>query len=205
MEPERRSATPAEPNTTHETRYEDLDDRELLERYRRGSVRAFEAFLSRHEGGLIRYVARWSGDENLAQDVVQDTFLRLIRTFCTSDLPEAPRAWLYQVARNRARDVWKQEARMRARQQSVATHEATEPYEKQYENHEEACSLSRHLESLPPEVVEALSLKVLDGMSYREIATVTGHSLGKVSNLIHQGLSQLGRQLAAGAGKGGAQ
>ena len=47
------------------------------------------------------------------------------------------------------------------------------------------------------EIVEVLCLKVLDGLSYRQICGATGHSLGKVSTLVHQGLTRLSRSMNA--------
>ena len=52
-------------------------------------------------------------------------------------------------------------------------------------------SVTKQLQTLRPEVREALALKVLDGLSYRQISEVTGHSVGKVGTLIHEGLSRL--------------
>lgn len=172
-----------------------MEDRELIDRYRLGDRRAFESLLRRHETGLLRYMTRSTHDSSLAQDIVQETFLALIHECERGGLLTSPRAWLYQVARNRARDIRKKEARMRARHEAVSTPEATPADHGSLEHEEEACLLANQLERLPAEVVEVLSLKVLDGMSYREISTITGHSVGKVANLIHQGLSRLGRSL----------
>ena len=174
-----------------------MDDHQLLRQFRHGDTRAFEAFLERHEGGLLRTVTRLTGDASLAQDVVQETFLALLQEMGRSEGPTQPRAWLFQVARNRARDAMKKESRMRARQRSAATPEATRGVDGALalEEKDEACRVARHLETLPVDVVEVLSLKVLEGMSYREIATVTGHSLGKISALVHQGLKSLGGAL----------
>ena len=84
---------------------------------------------------------------------------------------------------------------MRSRQASVASHEAVLPGPNPVEQEEESCRLARELGHLPEEVVEVLCLKVLDGLSYRQICGVTGHSLGKVSPLVHQGLTRLSRSM----------
>ena len=80
---------------------------------------------------------------------------------------------------------------MRSRQVRVASQEAVLPGPSPVEQEEESCRLARELGHLPEEVVEVLCLKVLDGLSYRQICGATGHSLGKVSSLVHQGLTRL--------------
>src|SRR6266436_4738751 len=68
--------------------------------------------LTQHEGPLLRYATRITGDLERARDVVQDTFLRLCREHpekLNSHLTE----WLFTVCRNRALDVVRKESRTR--------------------------------------------------------------------------------------------
>src|SRR5438477_8516560 len=67
--------------------------------------------LKEHEGPLLRYATRLTGNLDRARDIVQDTFLKLCREKperLNSHLPE----WLFTVCRNRALDVMRKESRM---------------------------------------------------------------------------------------------
>ncbi|MEM7166607.1 MAG: RNA polymerase sigma factor [Planctomycetota bacterium] len=168
-------------------------DSDLLRRHRRGDRSAFAALVERHEGALLRYATRLSGDSEIAQDAVQEAFLNLARQQGVT--PDSPQAWLFRVTRNRALDRIKKEARMRTKEAKAARPEVVPEERDPLEQGEAHCAISAQLEKLLPEVREALALKVLEGLSYRQIAEITGHSVGKVGTLIHEGLSQLARGL----------
>lgn len=164
------------------------DDSDLLKRHRRGDRGAFALLVANHEGALLRYATRLVGDIEIAQDAVQDALMNLARS---DVIPDSPQAWLFRVTRNRALDRIKKESRMRAKEAKAAQPEVIPVGVDPLEQGEANCAVSVQLEKLPPDVREALALKVLEGLSYRQIAEVTGHSVGKVGTLIHQGLSTL--------------
>jgi len=72
----------------------------------------FEAIVSFYEVRLIRYVARIVNNQDLAQDVVQDAFVRLFRNW-KDELVPGPKisGWLYRVAHNRAVDLVRKQSR----------------------------------------------------------------------------------------------
>jgi RNA polymerase sigma-70 factor (ECF subfamily) len=87
-------------------------DVELLRRLAAGDDDAFLEFYRRHQGGLYRYAMHMSGSPQSAADVVQDTFLTLIRH--TSNFDETkgtPAAFLYGIARNHLRKLHEKEGR----------------------------------------------------------------------------------------------
>jgi len=79
---------------------EHLADEELMAAYQQGDTRAFEMLLKRHRRPVFNFLYRQVGDGNLAEDLLQDVFLRVIR----SAARYSPRAkfttWLYTIARN---------------------------------------------------------------------------------------------------------
>src|SRR5262245_3454299 len=76
-----------------------------------------QELLAQHEPSLLRYAFRLTGDAELAREVVQDVFAKLISKTHAAPAAEAGRngtvAWLYAVCRNRAIDVRRKERRMR--------------------------------------------------------------------------------------------
>lgn len=140
---------------------------------------------------LLRYAARVVGAPDRAQDVVQHVFLKL----WLADPPPlgdhlAP--WLYTVCRRRAIDVRRKESRM-----NVGV-ERLEAVPDQGAGPEQAAEVSwalRALDALPEGQQEVLRLKFEHGLSYREIADVTGQPVGTVGSLIHVGMKALRAQL----------
>lgn len=156
--------------------------------------------LDRYERPLLSYAARIVGDIERARDVVQETFLRL----CEAD-PERVNdhlaAWLYTVCRNSAFKSRHKEARM------STLDEETTPVAPQCDARESLERADTHrrvlalLESLPQEQQEAFHLKFSECLTFREISSVMGVSLGTVSNLIAAALNAIRREFRAEMGE----
>ena len=87
-------------------------DVELLRRLSAGDEDAFLEFYRRHQGGLYRFAVHMSGNPQSAADVVQETFLTLIRYARNYDQKRgAPAAFLFGIARNHLRKLQEKEGR----------------------------------------------------------------------------------------------
>src|ERR1700687_2106500 len=87
-------------------------DIELIRRLATGDDDAFLEFYRRHQGGLYRYAVHMSGRPEAAADVVQETFLMLIRNAGNFDEEKgAPASFLYGIARNHVRKLREKEGR----------------------------------------------------------------------------------------------
>src|ERR1035437_2009959 len=87
-------------------------DIELMRRLSAGDEDAFLEFYRRHPGGLYRYAVRMAGRPEAAADIVQATFLTLIRHSRKFDEEKgAPAAFLYGIARNHVRKLHEKEGR----------------------------------------------------------------------------------------------
>ncbi len=75
-------------------------DETLMLRYQRGDVRAFEILLSRHERPVFNFLLRSVGSRSVAEDLLQDTFLRVIRSASSYKKQAKFTTWLYTIARN---------------------------------------------------------------------------------------------------------
>ncbi|MBI3464428.1 MAG: sigma-70 family RNA polymerase sigma factor [Planctomycetes bacterium] len=157
------------------------------------------AAVERFEGPLVRYAARITGDLDHARDVVQETFLRLCqedRSRVDGHLTE----WLYTVCRNRALDVRRKENRMHAmsvaEMECCASRDAAPSAE--LERDEAMCQVLRALATIPENQQEVIRLKFQEGLSYREISSVTGLSMSNVGFLIHTGLKTIRQRVGAG-------
>jgi RNA polymerase sigma-70 factor (ECF subfamily) len=145
-----------------------------------------------YEGPLLRYAQRLLGDGHRAQDVVQDTFLRLCRE-PRATLASRVRPWLFAVCRNRAMDVLKKEHRMTTLDERQARDCASREGDltAALEQREAVAQVAAAMARLPTNQQEVIRLKLQDGLSYREISEVTGLSVSNVGFLMHQGIKSI--------------
>ena len=154
-----------------------------------------------HEGPLVRYAARITGDLELARDIVQDCFLRLCRQR-REELDGHLKEWLFKVCRNRAFDFLRKARRMDAGTNDLVDLDRTPgagpaPLERA-EASEDARRLLAVLADLPERQQEILRLKFQEGMSYRQISAVTGASIGNVGVILHGAIRTLRARLGDG-------
>jgi len=155
------------------------------------------SLIARYEGPLILYAQRMlAGDGPRACDVVQETFLRLCRT-PRGDVAGHEAAWLYTVCRRAALDVKRKERRMTLITEDVASSfpSASPDPASVIERSESTAEVMRMLDRLPENQKEAITLKFGHGLSYKEIAEITGHTVSNVGFLIHTGLKTVRQRL----------
>ena len=147
--------------------------------------------LKRHESPLLRYAARITGSEELAREVVQDTFCRL----CAQPREKVKgheAEWLFTVCRNRALDVRRKEGRMQTGDAVLAAQPSSAPAPASVAEGKEAVSqVLSVLDTLPANQREVVLLKFQGGLSYKEIAKVTELSVSNVGYLLHAALKTL--------------
>lgn len=173
---------------------------DLLARLRRDPAHGLPAVLASFEGPLLRHAAAVVGSASAAQDVVQETFLRLLANGQPIDNLSA---WLHRVAHNLALDHLRKEARLRKLHLAVAPrHEPLAPSPAEDLDRREAHALMLcELERLTANERAVLVLKIKEGRSYQEISALTGLTTSNVGYLIHQGLKKLTARLRAASRK----
>lgn len=163
-----------------------------------------------HEKNLIRYAMSLLGDLERARDIVQETFLRLIRLSNRHPIPDHP--WLYTVCRNLVIDFQRKESRM----ESYAN-QAELPFCSPKDSNPQLVTESKdlmqkvmaRLAHLPDRQKEILRLKFQCGLSYREISEITSVSTSNVGYLIHTAIrtirEEFSQELQQNMQQGGAQ
>jgi RNA polymerase sigma-70 factor (ECF subfamily) len=164
-----------------------------------GRLERIRSAIDQHQGRLIAFAARITGDLESARDVVQDTFLRL----CVQDLDEIAGhlpAWLFRVCRNRALDVRKKEGPLEPLDDTSEgpTHGVSVDPHRLLEQSDHARLALAAVAELPAAQQEVLRLRFQEELSYKEIAEVTHHSVGNVGFLIHTGIQRVRRHLRDG-------
>ena len=75
-------------------------DEDLMVRYQQGEVRAFEILLGRHRKAVFNFILRYVGDKETAEDLLQETFMRVIKGADAYKRQAKFTTWLYTIARN---------------------------------------------------------------------------------------------------------
>lgn len=119
---------------------------------------------------ILRYVHRLTGDADTAEDVAQETLLRMLSA--EIDEMRNPRAWLYRVATNLVRDRARKSARERRLEAPVDTQTPDRP-DHELERRETVARVRSVLDRLAPRDREMLILRQ-SGFRYSEIAEVAG-------------------------------
>lgn len=163
-------------------------------------VGEMRAVLEEFEEPLLGYAARLTGDAEAARDVVQEVFLRLCREGAglNGRMPQ----WLFAVCRNLAIDAKRKGGRMTTMTAMSPAMEAIlaarpEGAAVANESGEAGGDLLALLETLPEGQQEVIRLRLGAGLSYKQIAEVTGHTVSNVGFLMHTGLAKL-RELLGG-------
>lgn len=151
-----------------------------------------------HAADLTRYAASILGDTDAAKDVVQDSFIRLWKE-PREQVEDHVRPWLFRVCRNRALDLRRKGGRMKPLSEFET---ATRPAEGQgpeeaAEQHDSHAQVLGLMQQLPDNQREVVRLKFQNGLSYKEIASVTELSVSNVGFLLHTALKTLRAQVAA--------
>ena len=173
------------------------EDRELVERARRGDQDAFRLIVEKYERRVRGLVWGLVGDRSDAEDVAQDAFLRAFRGLSSFRGRSRFRTWLFQIALNAARTH--RQTRDRSNETTTASGELDSTVmSESLEQGIIARDRLRHaLSQLPGEMREAVLLRDVEGFDYREIAEMLDIPIGTVESRIFRGRARLKQALTA--------
>lgn len=165
-------------NTT-DTGTDSRSDGELLAAFRDGDERGFVALYQRRHLEIYRYILRFvHGDEDLASDLFQETFIKIHEHAATLRSGDNVRSWMYAIARNNCLNHLK---RQRRQVPLAEQHEQIEDGEAPDELLHRGTlrgELDRAIRELPDNQREAILLREFEGLSYAEIAEATQTNIG---------------------------
>lgn len=177
-----------------------LDDRDNVERVLAGEVDAFEHLVRKYNrlAGAIAFGI--TGDVHLAEDVVQEAFLKAYRSLESLRRPERFRPWFSGIVRKQAIDAYRQRRARKTPRVSldeVDEASAVEPItpESRLLREEQRRRILAAMDSLPSADRLALVLKHMEGLSYREIAEITHTSVSSVESRLFRARRALREKL----------
>jgi len=178
------------------------EDRALVQRSADGDDEAFRTLMERYQGDIYNLALRYVGDPNLAEEITQDTFVRLFKSLTRLRFEATLGTWLHRVAVNACRDSWRTRQRDSRRVSLEVLPEGVEleslaPGPEQHlVAHEDHALVQTCLLELTHEQREVVVLRYVSGLSYAEISQTLGCSSGTVASRLHRAMKSLGERLA---------
>ena len=167
--------------------------------YNAAKLASFEIIVSEYESVLLRYVVRIVQSQDAAQDIVQDTFIKLLNKW-KDELRPSPEisSWLYRVAHNCAVDYLRRETRLNLlhNREAEERDDFVQPNRGEdfriNETAEKAATAVRHLSLREQQLV---ILKIYEEKSYKEISEITGLTVTNVGYILHFAMKKLADEL----------
>lgn len=177
-----------------------INDRTLLSRAAKGESAAFAALAARYRPEVLRTARSVLADTAAAEDVTQETLLRLHTALPGFRGDAELGTWLYRITLNLCRDHMR---RVRRRTREIDVHDATAEVGLRIEPDADASldaerariAVRAAIARLPAEMREVVELRFIEDLTYAEIALRTGTPQGTVASRVFRALERLGRDL----------
>ncbi|NIR52341.1 sigma-70 family RNA polymerase sigma factor [candidate division KSB1 bacterium] len=184
-------------------------DEELIERFQKGDLYAFDLIVKRYKDQLLNFIYRFVGNQEEAEDIVQETFLRVYRKRKAYKRIAKFSTWIYTIAGNLART----ELRRRKRRKLFSVTDMG--YEdRDYEISDEGYNpesrvegviqeeiIQKEIEKLSPKFREVIILRDVQELSYEEISKIIKVPIGTVKSRVNRGRLKLQNRLRHLKGK----
>ncbi|HVT91298.1 MAG TPA: RNA polymerase sigma factor [Bryobacteraceae bacterium] len=170
----------------------------LMSGYQQSDQGAAATFIERVSPLLHRYFLARSSDREYAEDLVQETWMRIHKARHTYRSGEPVLPWIFAIARHTGLDNYRKRRRLEAHERQVDV--LPEPSAEQPAAGQTAPGIASILRDLPEKQREVLVMLKVLGMTIDEVATATSSSPGSVKQKAHRAYEKLRGILSAGAG-----
>lgn len=162
-----------------------LSDKELIQLYTSGSEAAIEVLINRYQQKVLTFILFKVKDRDLAEDIFQDTFIKVINTFKRRKYNEEGKflPWVYRIAHNLIIDYYRKNAKMK-----MITGDAEfdifdvisskeKPVDVKMDTKQSYKEIKKLIQYLPNDQKEVLMMRLYYDMSFKEIADFTNVSI----------------------------
>ncbi|NOK63081.1 MAG: sigma-70 family RNA polymerase sigma factor [Chloroflexi bacterium AL-N1] len=173
-----------------------MTDEELVARLKANDDEAYRDVVARYSDALYGYVYRMTGDHHLSEDVVSDTYLRMVEKIDTYTFYGAPfKAWLYRIAHNLAINAMKRTKRTTGSVDLERVAPAVDDPAVTVMAGVDAEELREALAELTEEQRQVVLLRFVAGHSSDEVAHVMDKTANAIKQMQFRALRSLGRLL----------
>ena len=173
-----------------------LADEDLISLLQNSDAQAFATLYDRHSRAAYSLAYRMMGERHAAEDIVQDSFLKVWRAAAASYRADrgSVRTWLLSIVHNRGIDQLRSTASRRRTQEKVEafapSFQPSEAFSQSWRNTQRE-QVREALKSLPEEQLKVLELAYFSGYTHLEIAELLGIPLGTVKGRMRLGLKKM--------------
>ena len=181
-------------------------DKELIERYQDGDVHSFELLIGRYQKQVYSYILTLVKDKQLADDVFQDTFVKVIQTVKSKAYKDDGRfvQFAMRIAHNLVIDHFRKENRIPTVESSSEDYNYIDNVPITDASVEQGMivdqvhsDLHRMIAFLPDEQREVLRMRIFDDMSFKDIADITNVSINTALGRMRYALINLRKMIVA--------
>ena len=175
-----------------------VSDEDLMLECRKGDMSAFELLVRRYQEALVNYIFYNINDFHRAEDLAQETFLRVLKSASRYEPKSSFKTWLYTIATNLSRNEIRNRVRRKTYYLEEMVDENEDIYHSEYmidtrfqpdilyEKKERQQLVKKTLRQLPENQRLALTLVTYQELSYEEVSDILNCSVGAVKSLIHR-------------------
>ena len=176
-----------------------MEDRELIEQFKNGNKQAFNLLVNKYRERVYSIVFRMLRNEDEAMDISQDVFVRVYKSLPKFRGDSSFYTWVYKIAVNLSINYINRDKHRKLEDLADYSYKmkATRGNpDKEYENTELRQAIERATLSLPKKQRAIFVMRHYENLSHKEIAEITGKSVGSVKANYHHALQKLKEQLA---------
>ncbi|MFT3842949.1 MAG: RNA polymerase sigma factor [Myxococcaceae bacterium] len=187
----------------------ETSDEQLMLAFKSGDARAFATLVSRHRGAVFNFILRYVGQQARAEDLLQETWLKVVRSSSEYQPKARFTTWVFTIARNLCVDSARKESYRKAESLDQSKREGDDAPaladtlpddgatpDRGAHNVRLRPLLQKALGGLPDEQREVFLLREYHGISFKEIADVTGVNENTVKSRMRYALEGLRKQLS---------
>jgi RNA polymerase sigma-70 factor (ECF subfamily) len=179
-------------------------DAELWQRLKAGEESAFQEIVNRYKNSLYSFLRQFIRQNDVLEDVFQESFLQLFTSRESFDITRPLRPWLFTIAANKAKDALRKQHRTAAisiggiadaedmsfdEAINILTSDTTLPYER-LETNETARRVRKIIADMPGNLRQILILGYFEKFSYKQMAEILSIPIGTVKSRLHTAVSR---------------
>ncbi len=180
-----------------------ISDEQLIARFQLGDVQAYDLLVRRYKDQLLNFVYRFVGNRTDAEDIVQETFLRVYKNKHMYKEIAKFSTWVYTIAGNLAKTELRRRKRHKIFSVSNFVNEERDydipdrehSPEKKVDSTIQEDIIQKAIEKLPPKFREVIILRDIQGFAYEEISQILDIPLGTVKSRVNRGRLKLQEDL----------
>jgi RNA polymerase sigma factor (sigma-70 family) len=164
-----------------------LKDEYYIRQYLDGNSRAFGKIIDHYKRPLFSFILKMVQNKQIAEDIFQETFMRVIKNIGTYKEKEAFSSWLFHIAHNICKDHWRKNAKEKYNEtvDNQDFKDSEKLVNEKIEEIEDKAWLESEISNLPEKLREVVLLYIYGHLTFKEISLALDCSINTVLGRMH--------------------